>query len=111
MRQEYAKYNQLEKVNHEIDDLNRTRTRHTEKSDYFPFVSGELLEEHRKVMNQQMRSEIQQYMTSTHKRQSDDQHSHVSGSRSAMATESARNAWQQQRNSCLSQSQTRFLHV
>jgi hypothetical protein len=29
-----------------------------EKSEFFPFVSGELLEEHRKHLNAQMRDEI-----------------------------------------------------
>ena len=88
--------------------MNNTQRKHQETSDYFPFVSGELLEEHRKVLNQQMRSEIQQYMTSTQRKTKD------GGSKSAMNRDNTeRSGWNNntQRNSCLSQSQTRFLHV
>lgn len=43
--------------------MNAIESKNAEKADFFPFVSGELLEEHRKHLNKQMRSEIQQYMT------------------------------------------------
>lgn len=88
-----------------MQEMNNTARKHAEKSDYFPFVSGELLEEHRKALNQQMRSEIQQYMSSNSRKND-------GGSKSAMAKDVTRDNWNNtQRNSCLSQSQTRFLHV
>lgn len=44
MRKDYARFNQLESVNQEINKLNETSTKLSDKPDYFPFVSGELME-------------------------------------------------------------------
>lgn len=51
LRQEYSRHNQLEKVNQDINHMNAVESRNAEKADFFPFVSGELLEEHRKHLN------------------------------------------------------------
>ncbi len=59
LTQEYADYNRLEKANKDIGQMSDTVRRQSEKTEFFPFVSGELLEEHRKHLNAQMRSEIQ----------------------------------------------------
>ena len=33
-----------------------------EKYDYFPFISGELLEKHRKVLGQQIKADLQNFI-------------------------------------------------
>jgi hypothetical protein len=38
--------------------MQATQRRMSESNSFFPFVSGEILEEHRRALNQQMRSEI-----------------------------------------------------
>jgi len=43
--------------------MNLTQQSNKEKYDYFPFVSGEKVEEHRKDLNTQIRNEIQNYMS------------------------------------------------
>jgi hypothetical protein len=42
--------------------MNETQRTLTEKQDFFPFVSGELLDEHRRSINQKVRDEIKQFM-------------------------------------------------
>lgn len=42
--------------------MNETQRSLTEKQDFFPFVSGELLDEHRRSINQKVRDEIKQFM-------------------------------------------------
>lgn len=44
LRKDYARFNQLEQVNQEISKLNETSVKQGERNEYFPFVSGELME-------------------------------------------------------------------
>lgn len=64
--------------------MNAIESKNAEKADFFPFVSGELLEEHRKHLNKQMRSEIQQYMTAKSMRRAAHEEPHQK-SKSAMS--------------------------
>ena len=81
--------------------MNDTVRRQAEKAEFFPFVSGELLEEHRKHLNAQMCSEIQQYMTAKTRKQkasADPPASRYNGSSSALSQQrehggSRQNAW------------------
>ena len=44
---------------HNVDAIHRKE----DKLDFFPFVSGEMIEEHRRDLSKQLRSDLQMYMT------------------------------------------------
>lgn len=76
--------------------MNETQLKNAQKLDFFPFVSGELLLEHRKQLNDQIRAEIKYQIDLKNRKKhgsGDYDRYHDSASALSHGHTSTRNSW------------------
>ena len=62
LKNEFLFFNEQKKSDNRMQKDLDNRNKHEERYDHFPFVSGELLEKHRKDLNVQLRADFQNYL-------------------------------------------------